>query len=90
MLESFAEILGIVVTVYGVMMAVANFPQAMKIIQKKSCDDVSITTYLILFPGTVFWILYGISISNFPVTFTNALSMISVLSVIVVYLIYRK
>ena len=90
MLENFTAILAVMATAYGVAMAIANFPQAYKIAQKKSCADVSILTYIILFPGTVIWVLYGISLNNFPIISTNLLSMLSIVSVFVVYYIYKK
>ena len=90
MLETFAEILAVIVTIYGVAMALANYPQTMKIIKKRSCNDVSILTYLILFPGVLLWILYGISINNLPIIITNLLAVSSLASVIIVYYIYKK
>jgi len=90
MLENFAELLAFMATFYGVIMAFANFPQTMKIVKKKSCSDVSIVTYFILFPGVLIWILYGISINNFPIISTNLLSLSSIVSVIIVYYIYKK
>jgi MtN3 and saliva related transmembrane protein len=90
MLENLAGVLAIAATAFGVLMSFANFPQTMKIIKKKSCSDVSLMTYIILFPGVLVWVLYGISISNIPIIITNFLSLLSVISVIVVYYIYRR
>lgn len=90
MLENFAGLLAIMATSYGVVMACANFPQAMKIIKMKSSSNVSILTYFILVIGVLIWITYGISINNFPIVSTNSLSLVSLTSVIVVYYKYKK
>lgn len=90
MLENFADILAIIVTVYGVAMALANYPQTMKIIKNKSSSDISILTYFILIPGVLLWVLYGISISNLPIIITNLLSLSSLGSVVIVYYFYKK
>jgi len=90
MLESLTEILAILATIFGVVMATANLPQTFKIVRRKSCADVSITTYLMLLPGVLIWLLYGVSLNNMPLIASNFIGAIATLSVIVVYYIYKK
>lgn len=90
MLENLAEILAILATLFGVVMSVANLPQTVKIVRRKSCEDISLTTYLMLLPGAAVWLLYGISLSNFPLIISNLIGVLATLSVIVVYYIYKK
>ena len=90
MIENFTEILAILATVFGVVMAVANLPQTFKIVKRKSCADVSLSTYLLLLPGVFIWFLYGLSLNNMPLITSNLIGFIATFSVIVVYFIYKK
>lgn len=48
-----ANIIAILATIAGVIMSLGYYPQAIKIIKRKSARDVSPTTYLMFFPGIV-------------------------------------
>ena len=90
MLEAYVEILAILATLFGTVMSVANFPQTYRIIKRKSSSDVSILTYMMLTPGTLLWVLYGISLGNLPIIIVNSIGSIGIISVIIVYMIYKK
>jgi MtN3 and saliva related transmembrane protein len=82
------EILTILATIAGALMALANYPQAIKIIKRKSSKDVSLLTYSILFIGTIVWFIYGISIGNLPVIVSYGIGLTGSSFVIVAYFIY--
>jgi MtN3 and saliva related transmembrane protein len=90
MLENFTDLLAIVSTVFGIIMSSANFPQTFKMSKRKSSADISLATYLMLLPGTIAWMLYGLSINNLPIILTNIVGTIGVISVIAAYFVYKK
>ena len=83
------EILTILATIAGVLMALANYPQAIKILKRKSSKDVSLLTFSIIFFGTVIWFFYGISIGNLPVIVSYGIGLTGSFFVILAYFIYR-
>jgi MtN3 and saliva related transmembrane protein len=89
MLENFVDLFAVLATVFGTVMSFANYPQTYEIVKNRSSKDVSIVTYLILAPGTFIWVLYGISLGNWPMIITNALGLIGVFTVIIVYYMYK-
>lgn len=48
------------VTVVGVALSLAYFPQAWRIWKNKSAEDVSTSSYLTIGIGTTTWLLYGL------------------------------
>jgi MtN3 and saliva related transmembrane protein len=81
--------LTILATVAGALMALANYPQAIKILKRKSSKDVSLLTFSIILLGTIIWFVYGISIGNLPVIVSYGIGLTGSSFVIVVYFIYR-
>ena len=81
--------LTILATVAGVLMALANYPQAIKIIKRKSSKDVSLLTFSIMLFGTIVWFIYGISIGNLPVIISYGIGLTGSSFVILAYFIYR-
>ncbi|NTU98498.1 hypothetical protein HGA64_00610 [Candidatus Falkowbacteria bacterium] len=64
--------------------------QAIKIVKLKQSKDVSLWTYvMILIIGTM-WLIYGIKINSLPLVIGNAIKLLASLSVVVVYLMYKK
>lgn len=90
MLENLVEILAVLATVFGVIMAVSGLPQALKMIRRKSSADVSIITYIMLLAGATSWLLYGLSLADIPLIVSNAVGLISTVVVISVYFVYKK
>ena len=90
MLENFAAELAIIATVMGTIMSMAYFPQIHKIWKRKSVDDISLAMFAIFFPGIIVWLLYGISINNFPLIIANAVGAVGAGTVIALYFRYKK
>ena len=51
----------------GFLMSIAYFPQAWKIFNNKSAEDVSIISYVIFSIGTWIWLLWGLLSNSFTV-----------------------
>jgi MtN3 and saliva related transmembrane protein len=89
-LENFAEILAAITTVTGSMLSLAYFPQVYKIWKRKSAEDISLAMFGIVFPALIIWLLYGLSINNFPLIISNIIGVIGCGSVIILYFRYKK
>ena len=60
----------------GFCTAVAQFPQALKVIKSGNTQSISIGMYLIMTLGIFFWFLYGVLLSNFPMILANGVCLI--------------
>ncbi|UCD04273.1 MAG: hypothetical protein JSW73_01380 [Candidatus Woesearchaeota archaeon] len=87
MIETFLPILAMVV---GSFMAASGIPQIYRIIKRKSSEDVSIKTYLILLIGGIVWIIYGIYLSNYALYISNSIGVIVVSTTLITIVKYRK
>ncbi|MFP4118762.1 MAG: SemiSWEET family sugar transporter [Candidatus Woesearchaeota archaeon] len=83
------SVLGVLATIFGMGMAIANFPQAIRIFRRKSAGDVSIVTYSLILAGSIVWVLYGIEISDTPLILANSVGITSVLTVMIGWFLYR-
>jgi len=72
-----ADILAHLASIAGIAMSLANYPQAYKIYKTKSSKDISLLTYIILVIGGLIWLLYDISIRNFPIIITYSFGTFS-------------
>jgi MtN3 and saliva related transmembrane protein len=84
------DTLAILTTIFGVAMSFGYFTQAYKIIKTKSIKGVSFATYLFFTFGITMWLIYGLSIEDMPIIISNSIFLIGALSVVIIYLIYRK
>ena len=84
------EILAILATISGIIMSLGHYPQAIKIIKRKSSKDISLIAYSCFFTGVIIWLLYGISIRNIPLIIANAVGLLGCSFVISVYFIYDR
>ena len=55
---------------------VAFLPQAIKVYKSKSTKDISLYMFLIFTIGVLSWLIYGIIISDLPIIFANAVTLI--------------
>jgi len=60
----------------GFCTAVAQFPQALKVIKTGNTQSISIGMYLIMTMGIFFWFLYGVLIPNIPMILANGVCLI--------------
>ena len=80
----------IFVTILGVLMSLGYYPQAYKIWQTKSAEDISIPTYIIFSFGTFVWTLYGIYVKDPVIIFSFGVGVIGSWLVLVLTLLNRK
>lgn len=81
-------ILATLAAIFGTLIGIANFPQAIKVFRRKSAKDLSIISISIFFIGSIIWILYGIELKNFPVILTNGLAFISLFFLVIGWALY--
>ena len=81
--------LATIATTLGIVSGLAYFPQAYKIIKRKSSKDISLITFSIFLCSILTWLLYGISIKNSPLIIANIINLVGAISVITVYIIYK-
>lgn len=74
----------------GIMMALANVPQAIKIFKRKSAGDIAIPTPTMLLIGSIIWVLYGIEIQNWNIILANSIGTISLSAVITGWILYHR
>ena len=76
------EVVGLV----GAFLSSITFiPQVYKAWQSKSVGDLSLTMILIVFTSTIVWIVYGVSLTLWPVILCN-----SIMAGLTMLLIYFK
>lgn len=81
------EIIGIVA---GVLSCTTFLPQVIKTYRSKSTDDVSLMMFIIASLGSALWLIYGILIQSFALTFTNVIVLIFSLIMLLFKVKYRK
>lgn len=76
-------ILAILATIFGVLGAFALIPQVVKIYKRKSADDISFTSYSIMFCGAIVWFVYGIENGSLPLIVSNLFGGINCMLILV-------
>jgi MtN3 and saliva related transmembrane protein len=64
--------------------------QVIKIVRIKEAKDVSLSTFLMILVIGVMWLIYGIQIQSLPLIIGNAIKLLSSLTVIIVYSLYKR
>ena len=85
-----ADVLSIITLIAGIMMSLAYYPQAYKILKYKKAKDVSRLTFLILSLGTIVWSFYGIMTNDIVIMSSFIVGAIGSNSVFILTLIYKK
>ena len=60
----------------AILTTAAFLPQLIKTLKTKKADDVSLVTLIMFICGVVSWIIYGYSISSFPILIANIITLI--------------
>lgn len=55
---------------------IAFIPQAIKVYKTKHTKDISMGMFLLMNAGLIFWLIYGIMISSYPIIWANAVTII--------------
>jgi len=68
----------------GFCTAIAQFPQAAKVIKTGDTQSISIGMYCIMTMGILFWFLYGLLIPNIPMILANGVCLIPSLYILLI------
>ena len=68
---------------------ISFLPQAIKTIQTKNTSGISFPMYALFTIGTLFWLIYGISIGSYQVSIANAITLVFA-SIILAYKVRYK
>lgn len=69
--------------------AISNLPQAIKIFQTRSAEDISLGAYGIAIVALLFWTPYGFYIKSKPIILGSSISLILSLAVVLQFFFYR-
>jgi MtN3 and saliva related transmembrane protein len=72
------RMLELLVSLVGILMGLANIPQALKIYRTRSAKDVSELTYGVLSAGYFVLLIYSVSLDNFALIITNLFGLLGV------------
>jgi MtN3 and saliva related transmembrane protein len=81
---SLSDVLGIVVTIYGVGMGCAPLLQIRQMLRTRSSRDVSLGFFVVFAVGQTLWLIYGLMISSVPIAVPNAAGLVITLPTLVV------
>jgi len=87
---TFDDVLKTLVSAVGIATGAAYLPQALRILKRKSSEDVSILTYLLFLGGQVVYLVYGIRFRQAPIVIGMAANIAGSLAVILSALRYRR
>lgn len=69
-------------SIVGVLGAIAStinqLPQAYKTIRSKDTHSLSLWMYIMIWIATGLWLLYGILLKDFPLIFSNSISILPI------------
>ena len=77
-------------SVVGIATGAAYVPQAVRIWQRKSSEDVSVLTYAMFLGGQIIYLVYGIRFHQTPIVIGMAANIVGSLAVILSALRYRR
>jgi MtN3 and saliva related transmembrane protein len=60
----------------GISTAIAQFPQAYKIIKTGDTQSISLGMYVIMSIGILLWFVYGILLQNWPMILANGVCLV--------------
>jgi len=73
------DIIGIIA---AIIVNISFIPQFIKSWKTKKTEDISIMMYLIYTMGILLWLIYGVTIKNIPIIFSNLIGLSLLLSVL--------
>ena len=85
----YANILYWLALISGLLMAISYFPQAWKQLKNKSAYNIAITAFVAQLLARIIWALYGFQLHEFPIIISNAVGVIGLLAIVILYFIYR-
>ncbi|MCK6066132.1 MULTISPECIES: SemiSWEET family sugar transporter [Microbacterium] len=83
-------ILGTAASAWGIVMAIAPVLQIIRMLRRRSAEDISLGYFALLVPGFILWVAYGIATADIFLTAPNALATLTALTVIGLTLWMRR
>lgn len=68
----------------GFLTAIAQFPQAYKVIKTGDTRSISLGMYLTMTIGIFFWCIYGVFLENTPMILTNGICLIPSIYILII------
>lgn len=69
---------------------VAFVPQLLRVWQRRTARDISLSMFLVFSIGELFWLLYGIFIHSLPVILANAITLLLALAILTLKLYFDR
>ena len=67
----------------------AFLPQAIKILQTKNTEGISLVMYAVFNLGVLLWLTYGIFINDLPLILANLVTIIFTMSILIMKIKYK-
>jgi MtN3 and saliva related transmembrane protein len=74
----------------GILTGVSLIPQLIKVVREKKSESVSTGMLIVLLAGLSGWIWYGILKKDYPIIITNAFSLLTNISILILSSIYSR
>lgn len=74
----------------GILTALAEIPQIIKLFKRKSSDDISLTAWFIIYFGQCSWLRYGIDNSSVSLIVCNGVNIIFSITIMILCVIYSE
>ena len=72
----------------GFCTTIAFIPQTIKAWKTKSTKDISLLMFLIFITGVIFWLIYGVLLSELPLVIANAVTLVLAISILIAKIKY--
>lgn len=82
--------LAIIAGTLGTISGFGFFIQSFKLISRKSAQDISYTTFLLVLVTSAAWVAYGVQANNLPLTIANSVGAAGSATVILLTFHYNK
>jgi len=77
-------------SIAAVCTTISFVPQLVRVWQRKSASDISLSMFLLFSFGVACWLVYGIGIGSAPITAANAVTLALALAILTLKLRYDK
>lgn len=84
------EILAVIAATCGIAVGLSPMLQALRIVRRRSADDVSLPFLLILLAGSLAWLAYGIALRNAALIVPNSVGLLGTLAACTVARRWRR
>jgi len=77
-------------SIVGISMALGGIPQIIKLLKRKTSEDISLLLWIIIIHGVAWWFCYGILIDSLSLIITNGICFIVDLVILLLIVRYRR